>query len=152
MNEKSEIKVQSLTRFYILLLLKSKNIKSKNTITGYQIINRLKEDLGTTASPTSIYDFLKNLKSKGYIKYLRKTESGRSRGFKLTSEGDKFIDKIFSRFNNLIEAAIQSKLKVCASCGVKLYENYHTEIIEEKAMNFCCIHCAKAYKNSEHLH
>ena len=147
MNEKPEIKVQSLTRFYILLLL-----KSKNTITGYQIINQLKEDLGTTASPTSIYDFLKNLKSKGYIKDLKKTKSGRSKGFKLTYEGDRFIDKIFSRFDNLIEAAIQSKLKICASCGVKLYENYHTEIIEGKKMDFCCKHCARAYKNSDHLH
>ena len=147
MNEKSEIKVQSLTRFYILLLL-----KSKNTITGYQIINQLKEDLGTIASPTSIYDFLKNLKSKGYIKDLRKTKSGRTQGFKLTSDGDKFIDKIFMRFDNLIEAAIQSKLKICASCGVRLYDNYHTETIEGKEMNFCCKHCAKAYKNSDHLH
>ena len=143
MNEIQEIKIQSLTRFYILLLL-----KSKNRITGYKIINRLKEDLGTTASPTSVYDFLKSLKSNGYIEDAQRKRSGRVKGIKLTSAGDKFIDTIFSRFNNLIEAAIESKLKICASCGVKLYDNYHRELIDGKEMNFCCKHCAKAYKNS----
>ncbi|MFX1427805.1 MAG: PadR family transcriptional regulator [Promethearchaeota archaeon] len=143
MNDNPEIKIQSITRFYILLLL-----KSKNEITGYQILKSLEKDLGTTASPTSIYDFLKDLKSKEYIEALEKSESERSRGFKLTSSGMKFVDRIFTRFNNLIEGAIQSKLKICASCGVKLYEDFHTEIINGKEMNFCCSHCAKAFIDS----
>jgi len=143
MSENKEIRIQSLTRFYILLLLKSNNI-----ITGYQIIKRLEKDLGTIASPTGIYDFVKDLKSKGYIKDIQKGESKRAKGFKLTSDGEKFIDRIFMRFDNLIEGAIQSKIKVCASCGVKLYDDYHTEIIEGKELIFCCGHCAKAYKNS----
>lgn len=143
LSEKQEIKIQSLTRFYILLLLKSRNI-----ITGYQIINRLKEDLGTTASPTTIYDFIKILKNNGYIEDIQKVDSERAKGFKLTLTGEKFVDKIFLRFNNLVEAAIQSKIAICASCGVKLYDNYHIETIEGKEMNFCCKHCAKAYKDS----
>ena len=62
MEKTHEIKVQSITRFYILLLLKSKNI-----ITGYRILKSLEKDLGTTASPTSVYDFLKDLKSNNYM-------------------------------------------------------------------------------------
>ncbi|MFX1337056.1 MAG: PadR family transcriptional regulator [Promethearchaeota archaeon] len=147
MTETQDIKIQSITRFYILLLL-----KSKNRLTGYKIINRLKEDLGTTASPTSIYDFLKTLKESGYIEDIQKKNTGRVKGIRLTSTGDEFIDRIFSRFNNLIEAAVESKLKICASCGVKLYDNYHTEVIEGKEMNFCCKHCAKAFKNSFEKH
>jgi len=143
MNETPDIKVQSLTRFYILLLL-----KSKNSITGYQILKSLERDLGTTASPTSVYDFLKDLKLNGYIEDLKKSKSERSKGFKLTTAGKEFVDRIFSRFNNLIEIAIQSKLKICASCGVRLYEDYHTELFEGKELNFCCKHCAKAYIQS----
>jgi predicted nucleic acid-binding Zn-ribbon protein len=75
-------------------------------------------------------------------------ESKKSKGFHLTPEGEKFIDRIFQRFGNLIEAAIESKLQVCASCGVKLYENFHVEVIDGKELNFCCKHCAKAFKNS----
>ena len=145
MSKNSEIKIQSLTRFYILLLL-----KSKDTITGYQIIKRLEKDLGTTASPTSIYDFLKDLKSKKYIEDLERSKSERSKGFKLTSSGENFINRIFSRFNNLIEVAVQSKLEICSSCGVKLYDNYHTEAIYGEEKNFCCTHCAQAYKDSLH--
>jgi len=140
MSDKQEIKIQSITRFYILLLF-----KSKNSITGYQILKRLEKDLGTTASPTSIYDFLKDLKSKGYIEDLEKSEKERAKGLKLTSTGEKFIDRIFMRFNNLIEATIQSKLEICASCGVKLYKNFHIESIHGEEMHFCCQHCAKAY-------
>ncbi len=144
MKDNQEIKVQSITRFYILLLLKSKNV-----ITGYQILKLLEKDLGTTASPTSIYDFLKDLKSKDYIEDLQKSDKERSKGFKLTSSGKKFVDRIFSRFNNLIEVAIQLKLKICASCGVKLYEDFYSETVNGKKLNFCCKHCAKAYQNAK---
>lgn len=143
MNETPEVKVQSMTRFYILFLLKSR-IK----LTGYQILKRLEKDIGTIASPTSVYDFLKDLKTNGYIEDIKKTKSERSKGFKLTQSGKEFADSIFARFNNLIEVAIQSKLKICASCGVKLYEDFHTENFKGKELNFCCKHCAKAYINS----
>ena len=145
LEEEHEIKIQSLSKFYILLLLKSKSV-----VTGYQIIKRLERDLGTTASPTGIYDFLKNLKSKKYIEDIEKSESKRGKGFKLTLSGNDFIDRIFTRFDNLIEVAIQSKLEICKSCGVKLYGEFHTESIHGEETNFCCKHCAKAYKNSLH--
>ena len=145
MSAKQKIKIQSITRFYILLLLKPKSI-----ITGYQILKRLEKDLGTIASPTSIYDFLNDLKKEGYIKDLPKSEKERAKGFKLTPSGEDFIDRIFSRFNNLIEVAIQSKLKICASCGVKLYEDFYTDTIKGKELNFCCKHCAKAFINSHY--
>lgn len=145
MSKKQEIKVQSITRFYILLLLKSKKV-----ITGYKILKLLEKNLGTTASPTSVYDFINDLKSNGYIEDLVESSSKRSKGFQLTNSGIEFVDKIFSRFNNLIEVAIQSKLEICASCGVKLYDNFYTERVNGKDLNFCCVHCAKAYLDSLH--
>ena len=92
--------------------------------------------------------YLENyLKSK--IEDIATEESKRSKGYKLTPSGAEFTDRIFSRFDNLIEVAIQSKLEICASCGVKLYDNYHSEKIGNKMLNFCCKHCAKAYKDNQ---
>jgi DNA-binding PadR family transcriptional regulator len=144
MTEDNDLKIQNLTKLYALVLL-----KSKDAVTGYYILDRLKKDLKKTASPTYVYDFLKKLKLEGYIEEIISEKSKRSKGYKLTSHGVAFVDRIFTRFDNLIEVAIQSKLKICASCGVKLYEDFHVEEIEEKELNFCCKHCAKAYKISQ---
>jgi DNA-binding PadR family transcriptional regulator len=143
MAEDKEIKVQSLSRFFILMLL-----KSEKSVTGYSIMKRLDKDLHMIASPTYVYDFLKKLKEEGYIEEVPTPKSKRSKGFRLTTSGSDFIDRIFSRFDSLIEVTIQSKLKICASCGVKLYEDFHVDIVNGKELNFCCKHCAKAYKNS----
>jgi len=143
MTEDNELKIQNLTKLYALVLL-----KSQEAVTGYYILDRLKKDLKKTASPTYVYDFLKKLKEEAYIEEIIQEKSKRSKGYKLTSRGVKFVERIFTRFDNLIEVAIQSKLEICASCGVKLYENYHVEEIEGRELNFCCKHCAKAYRMS----
>ncbi|MFW9827563.1 MAG: hypothetical protein ACFFEY_08230 [Candidatus Thorarchaeota archaeon] len=140
MSEKAEIKIQSITRLYILLLLKSERV-----ITGYKILKLLEKDLGIIASPTTVYDFIKDLKSNGFIIDIEKPHSKRSTGFKLTTSGIKFVNNIFYRFDNLIEVFIQSKLEICANCGVKLYNDFYMETVNGKEMKFCCTHCAKAY-------
>jgi DNA-binding PadR family transcriptional regulator len=138
-----DIEIRNLTKLYTLVLL-----KSKNKVTGYYILKKLSNDLGKTASPTYIYNFLKNLESEGYIKKNVDPKSKRDKGYDLTPKGNDFIQKILSRFDNLIEVAIQSKLKICACCGVQLYKDFHTEIINDIEMNFCCKHCASAYKEN----
>ena len=147
MSDDQEIKVQSLTKLYILVLL-----KANKSISGYSILKRLDKDLGKTASPTHVYDFLKKLKAEEYIVNVENPKSKRSKGFQITNNGEKFTDRIFARFNNLIEVAVQSKLKACASCGVMLYDNYYSETIGTRELIFCCEHCAMAYKNSNHKH
>ena len=145
MSEEGDLKVKNLTKLYALVML-----KSKESVTGYYILEKLKQDLDKTASPTYIYDFLKKLKAEGYIEEIVTEKSKRSKGYKLTPSGSAFIDKIFSRFDNLIEVAIQSKLEICTLCGVKLYGKFHSETIHGEKKNFCCEHCAKAYKNTLH--
>jgi len=137
------IKIQNLTKFYTLTLL-----KSKKSVSGYYILKQLKSDLGITASPTYVYNFLDKLQKEGYIELVPNPKSKKSKGFQLTTLGHEFTENIFQRFSNLIEAAIESKLEICASCGVKLYNDFHIETIGGKEMKFCCIHCAKAYKIS----
>ncbi|MFX1237730.1 MAG: helix-turn-helix transcriptional regulator [Promethearchaeota archaeon] len=142
----SKIQVKTLTKFFILTLL-----KSKESVTGYHILKRLEKDFEKTTSPTHVYDFLKSLESEGFVKRVPNPKSKRGKGFKLTPSGMEFVDRIFSRFENLIDVAIQSKLKICSSCGVKLYDEYHVENMGGKAMNFCCRHCAKAYKKAHDI-
>ncbi len=101
-------------------------------------------------SPTYIYDFLKKLKAEEYIEEIATEKSECSKGYNLTPSGSSFIDKIFSRFDNLIEVAIQSKLEICTLCGVKLYGKFHSEMIHGEEKNFCCKNCAKAYRASLH--
>lgn len=148
-----DLKIQNLTKLYTLVLL-----KINSTITGYQILKRLEREIGRTASPTYIYEFLDVLKKNNIIEDVKTPKSKRSKGFTLTNTGKNFVDKILTRFDNLIDAGVQAKLKICASCGVRLYEDYHSEIIDGKEMYFCCIHCAKSYieqdsdKNREDKH
>ena len=94
MSKETEIKIQNLTKFYILVLL-----KSNKSVTGYFILKKLEKDLEKTASPTYVYDFLKSLKSQGYVEAVSNSEtSKRSKGYQLTSQGHEFIDRIFTRF------------------------------------------------------
>jgi DNA-binding PadR family transcriptional regulator len=143
MPDKKEIEVKNLTKFFTLALL-----RSKDSVTGYTVLKRLKSDLDRTASPTYVYDFLNDLKEEGYIEDIPTPSSKRAKGFRLTRKGMKFVDHVFTRFENVIDVAIRSKLKICSSCGVQLYENFHTEEIDGKEMNFCCKHCANAFKKS----
>ncbi len=145
MSEIDDIRVQNLTRLYTIMLL-----NTSKSATGYSILKRLARDLGKTASPTYVYDFLKMLKAKGYIKDVKTSKTKRSKGYYLTSSGKEFVSRVLLRFNNLIELSIQSKIKICASCGVKLYEDYYTEKIGDEELNFCCTHCAKAYRSEYH--
>ncbi|MHA1166859.1 MAG: PadR family transcriptional regulator [Candidatus Hodarchaeales archaeon] len=139
--EKDDVQVHSLTKLYTVLLL-----NSQESITGYRILRRLEEDLGKRASPTHVYDFLKELKDGGYIEDIEHEKSKRAKGFRITPAGEKFVRKILGRFDGLITVAIKPKLTICAHCGVQLYESFHSEKIDGKEMNFCCIHCASAYK------
>lgn len=145
MGEDSDLKIQNLTKLYTLVLL-----KSKESVTGYYVLKQLNEELGKTASPTYVYNFLKKLKSEGYVENVQAPTSKRASGYRLTPSGAEFIDRIFLRFDNLIEVAVQSKIKACASCGAKLYDDYHFETIDGREMIFCCKHCAKAFKMSLH--
>ncbi|MHA2333976.1 MAG: PadR family transcriptional regulator [Candidatus Hodarchaeales archaeon] len=139
--EKQEIQVQSISKLYTLLLL-----RTKKPVTGYRILKYLEKELETTASPTTLYNFLKELVKAGYIEEQADEKSKRAHGYELTPSGAKFVEKIVGRFGSLIDAAIQPKLTVCASCGVQLYDAFHIEEIDGRKMNFCCEHCAKAYK------
>ena len=142
----AKIRIQNLTNFYTLILL-----KSRESITGYSILKRLEDDLGTKASPSTIYKFLRILKSVKYIEDVPLLTSKRAKGYRLTALGSEFVKETLMRLNGLTDMLIQSKLQHCENCDVQFYSDYYNEFIKGKEMIFCCGNCARAFK-SKHLH
>ncbi len=134
-----KIKIGSLVKFYTLLLL---NESSKH---GYELMKELREKLGKNISPSQVYPFL-NLLQKNKLIKVEKTGSREKKIYSLTSEGRRFVSGLISRFGELIEIAIEPKLKVCAHCGCKVYEGGYRERIGKKELVFCCRYCANSFK------
>jgi len=71
--------------------------------------------------------------------------------FELTDEGRDLCTGLFKRFAELVAIAIEPSMYVCAHCGCKVYEGAYNEVIDAKEMVFCCMHCARSYKELKKL-
>jgi len=71
--------------------------------------------------------------------------------FELTEQGRELCTGLFKRFAELVAIAIEPSMYVCAHCGCKVYEGAYREVIEGNEMAFCCMHCARSYKESKKL-
>ncbi len=135
----SGVKIGSLIKLYTILLL---NESPKH---GYDLMKELEEKLGRRVSPSQIYPFLRTLEKNRLIK-VKKKETRDKKIYSLTTKGKRFVDKILSRFGELIEIAIEPKLKVCAHCGCKVYEGGYKETMNDVELVFCCRYCAESFK------
>lgn len=134
-----DVKIGSLVKFYIVLLLK------EGPKHGYDLMKELEKKLGSNISASQVYPFLNTLKKNKLVR-VEETGSRDRKTYKLTSKGEKFVEKILGRFGDLIDIAVEPRLSVCAHCGCKVYEGGHQEKINGKELNFCCHHCARSYK------
>ena len=133
--------VSDFSRFYILTIL------YEGPHHGYSIITKFKKRIGKDVSPSMVYPFLSQLEKKGLVKHLLKPVGEKKKKvFELTEKGRELCRMLFKRFSALVSVAIEPSLAVCASCGCKVYEGGHREVIDGKEMNFCCVHCAQSYK------
>ncbi|MFX1536653.1 MAG: helix-turn-helix transcriptional regulator, partial [Promethearchaeota archaeon] len=99
------------------------------------------------ASPGQIYPFLSTLAEKGYVESSIEKQGDREKKvYHLTPAGKTFVERLLNRFDALIDIAVEPKLTVCASCGAKIYGKSHIETVHGQELAFCCIHCAKSYK------
>jgi PadR family transcriptional regulator PadR len=90
---------------------------------GYSIISRFKKRVHKKVSPSLVYPFLQQLEEKGLVKHMKKPVGEKERKvFELTEEGR-------------------------ALC--KVYEGGYREIIDGKELAFCCMHCARSYKETK---
>ncbi|MFW9850283.1 MAG: PadR family transcriptional regulator [Candidatus Thorarchaeota archaeon] len=146
--KKIEIEIQDMlsdfSQFYVLLMLSEKPLHGYGLMKGYQ--NRT----GKKLSPGTLYPFLQDLEAKKLV--TQKEEAvGKKRKvvYSLTKKGKQFSEKLFKRFAAITVSALGSSLEVCASCGARVYEGAHHEKIDGVEMAFCCVHCAKAFKESQ---
>jgi DNA-binding PadR family transcriptional regulator len=138
--------LSDFSRFYILTIL------YEGPAHGYSILSRFKKRVGKEVSPSLVYPFLQQLEEKGLVKHTTKPVGEKEKKvFELTKEGKKFCTGLFKRFADLVSIAIEPNLYVCAHCGCKVYEGGYREIINGKETTFCCMHCAKSYKEEKSL-
>lgn len=133
------VKIGSLVKFYTILLLKDGHKH------GYELMKELEKKLGRKISASQVYPFLTTLKKNRLIE-VEEIGGREKKVYKLTKEGKKFVNSFLQRFGDLIHIAIEPKLTVCAHCGCRVYEGGHKEKIGKKTLNFCCHHCARAFK------
>jgi len=133
--------VSDFSRFYILTIL------YEGPQHGYSIIGKFRKRIGKEISPSLVYPFLSQLEKKSLVRHTLKPVGRKKRKvFELTEKGKKLCKTLFKRFSALVSVTIEPSLEVCASCGCKVYEGGHREVIDGKEMTFCCVHCAASYK------
>ena len=129
------------SRFYILTIL------YEGPAHGYSILSQFKKRVKKEISPSLVYPFLQQLEDRGIVKHsLKPTGDKIKKVFELTDEGKELCTGLFKRFAELVSIAIEPSLSVCAHCGCKVYEGGYREVIDGKEMAFCCMHCARSYK------
>jgi DNA-binding PadR family transcriptional regulator len=136
--------ISDFSRFYILTIL------YEGPAHGYSMINRFKKSVHKKVSPSLIYPFLQQLEEKGLVEHMKKPVGEKERKvFELTQEGRELCTGLFKRFAELVSVAIEPSLYVCVHCGCKVYEGGYREIIYGKELTFCCMHCARSYKETK---
>ncbi len=129
--------------FYVLLMLNEKPLH------GYGLMKGFEKRTGKKLSPGTLYPFLQELEEKKLVTQ-KKEDIGKKRKivYTLTKKGRQFSDRLFKRFAAITVSALGSSLEVCASCGARVFEGAHHEEVDGIDLAFCCVHCAKAYKQS----
>ncbi|MFW9803384.1 MAG: PadR family transcriptional regulator [Candidatus Thorarchaeota archaeon] len=129
--------------FYVLLML------SEKPLHGYGLMKGFEKRTGNKLSPGTLYPFLQELEAKKLVTQ-KQEDIGKKRKivYSLTSKGRRFSERLFKRFAAITASALGSSLEICASCGARIYEGSHHEIVDGTNLVFCCIHCAKAFKQS----
>jgi DNA-binding PadR family transcriptional regulator len=134
--------LDDLAKFYILLVL------HEGSSHGYGIIRKYHARTGRSLSAGTLYPFLQQLQEQGIVTSEDKSVGKRPRReYCFTRKGRRSVNQLLERFASITSAAFESNLQVCSSCGCKVYEGAHIEIIEGKQMAFCCPHCAAAYQS-----
>jgi len=139
-----EIKVVNMVKFCILYLL------STGGKHGYELIKELAAKLDKKISASHVYPFLDILIKNRLIRVTKKGKREK-KVYLRTPEGRAFAKKMFSRFGDLIDVAIEPKLTTCAHCSCKVYEGGYTEKMNGRILKFCCMHCASSYKKTAHI-
>ncbi len=131
-------KPRGLIRTLILLSL----YKGKRH--GYGIMEDVEKITGKKPSAGEVYPFLQRLEKEGYVR-VEEDRASRRKMYELTDAGRLLVEDTIERMSGIIEAIVESKLSVCANCGVKIYQGGVEVEVKGRKLMFCCEHCAANY-------
>lgn len=137
----AKIKVNSVVKLYTLCLL---NNGPKH---GYEIIKELENRMSRTISASHVYPFLKSLQANDVIA-CKEVEKRDRKKYSLTKNGEEFVKVVFDKLGGLMDAVIDKRISSCKHCECKVYDGSYNEIIDNEKTNFCCVHCASAFKKN----
>lgn len=143
--------ITSLTKFYTLALL------SQKPRHGYEIISEVEKRIGKRPSTGQIYPLLDDFEGRNIVESETRKEKGRTKTvYELTEKGKRTFSRSLRKFYNLIHEILDPWLTECAHCGCKVFEGHpeygkegeevYKEQIDGEILDFCCEHCAKAYR------
>lgn len=136
--------ISDFSRFYILTIL------YEGPAHGYSMLSRFKKRVKKEVSPSLVYPFLQQLEEKGLVKHtIKHVGKKEKKVFELTEKGRELCTGLFKRFAKLVSIVIEPSLYVCAHCSCKVYEGGYREVIDGKETAFCCMHCARSYKETK---
>ncbi len=127
----SDINVSHTARLYTLLLLRQQPRH------GYELIKTIGDITGDEPSTSHIYPFLSTLQDNGLVEEADTGDRGKT-VYRLTADGEAFVDDQVASLGKLVDAAIEGRLAECAHCGAIIYEGGY----EEGGETYCCKHCA----------
>lgn len=136
----ADVKITNMLKFYTLCLL------AQEPKHGYDLIKELQKKLGRQISASNVYPFLSILRKNKLIK-VDKIGKRDKKTYALTLDGKKFTSRMFTKFGDLINIAIEPKITACP-CGCKIYSGGHVIKVRGKLMKFCCNHCAAKHKSA----
>ena len=134
----AEVIVTNMVKFCSLYLL------ATGPKHGYDLMKELGKNLGKKISASNVYPFL-NILIKNRLIKIKKTGKREKKIYVLTESGKNFTKRMFSKFGNLINIAIEPRIATCP-CGCRIYSGGYTERIRGKLVKFCCSHCAKIHR------
>ncbi|MBS3165133.1 PadR family transcriptional regulator [Candidatus Woesearchaeota archaeon] len=137
------MRIGSMVKFYTLCLLK------EGPKHGYDLLTQLKVKLDSGISTSQVYPFLASLEKHGYIAVKRTGQRGK-KVYRLTAEGQLFVNGFLQRFGDLVHLALEPKLRSCTHCGCKLLEGGVQERMGGRKLTFCCHHCAGSFRKMHH--
>lgn len=132
----AEIKVTSLYKFYILLLLHQQQRH------GYEMLKLLEVFFGKEVSAAHVYPFLQVLEKHKLIAHL-KAEARERKQYFLTAKGKQFTRDLLKKFDVMTDSLVKAKVRKCAHCSCEIYSNGFEKKIAGKKLLFCCRHCAR---------
>jgi DNA-binding PadR family transcriptional regulator len=135
-----QLKVTSLTKLYLLLLL------AEGEQCGYALMKKVGCKIGKNVSPGEVYPFLRVLERGGFVVGGKRGARDKCAYRLTTPKGRKLVKNLLETFSEFVEVAVKQRVHKCAFCSCLIYGGGFRAKVGGKTRLFCCENCAKAFR------